>query len=289
MTSMLPNGGSFEQFHPVFKFYGEGSVFSEHVLKKLAVMDAENRNERSKKPVKGKFAAAREPNLTDTTGQANFRDQLRRMVPKVQQYLARRLSMAYLTGALSKGIISPTEIVNRVYLELFIQFEGAVSIAEDWEVMVYQVTDQVLDKEIAERDFERRHFIGLQHFEQWELSDFEEKFTIDADGELVMVEDLEDISIHQKVYDAEAVFIKEDENIEKAFLEQDKKTLHLLIKRELLSLTEKERSIFDLYWLGGLDIDRIAKIKMLEKDSIEKMLKKVTLKVKESLESRWKK
>ncbi|MEX2513044.1 MAG: hypothetical protein WD398_09070 [Cyclobacteriaceae bacterium] len=216
---------------------------------------------------------------------------IKRFLPKIQEYIVRRLNMAYATGALSKGDIPATEIVNMVYLEMMERSGTIPLIPKKLEIALFKVADETLAKALEEIRFEKEHFLTLHRFENREILEMEEKFTIDADGDLIMIEELDEVSYQSKQYDPEAVFLMDEEapmEIENILRQYDKVFIQQIIRKLLVNLAERERTVFDLFWLEGMDLDQIATIRRIPEDEVASLLKKVTLCIKEGLERRLK-
>ena len=196
--------------------------------------------------------------------------------------------MAHSTGLINKYGISLEEVIDVVYLTIFDRFEQGQKQAADLETWVYQIVDEVLDAQLMEKIFESEHLIYLQKMEDLELSGLEEKYSVDAEGELIMDEELDDVSYQQKLYNP-ADFIQDTgtlESIETQLSEYDKIKLQDEIKRYLIPLAEEERTIFDLFWIVGLSMKQIARIKKTTVPEVENILKRVGAHIRKKLSTR---
>lgn len=217
----------------------------------------------------------------------SFKSILNQKFPDFYPYIVRRLNMAELTGALGNSDYDANAIIESVYQGLYQRFEKMPEQLEQLKVWVYQIGEMILEETLQEEVFEERHSMKLSLLEDKELSDLDEIYTIDAEGELHLIEDLEE-EVNPKQYDLGAIL--EDfstlEEIDKILALQDRKVLHQEIKKVLIQLPESERTVFDLYWLGGMEIDQIAEIRGLSGPDTKSILRKVTMLVKHRLESR---
>lgn len=220
---------------------------------------------------------------------AEFRSLLNRSLPTLQQYIVRRLNMAHATGALSRLELNAEEILDILYIELFERYRERIA-DMNLETFIYRIVDEILEKQLDEKSYEKEHFVNLHQLENRELRDLEEKFTIDAEGEFVMIDELDDLSSSNKLYGLSWVYLTDEDaylSMENALQEYDKKFVHQEIRRQLMKLPETERTVFDLFWLEEMDLDQIAGIRNLSVSDIEHILKKVTLTVKEGLEQKF--
>ncbi len=217
-----------------------------------------------------------------------FQKLINKMLPALRTYVARRLNLAHSTGLIDKYGISPEEVIDMVYLTVYDRYEQNQKNIPDLETWVYQVVDEVLDDQLKEKAFEADHLVYLQKIEDLELSGLEEKFSTDAEGELIMDEDLDDISYQQRLYNP-ADFIQDTETLESIefqLSEYDKIKLHDEIQRQLISFAEEDRTIFDLFWIVGLSMKQISKIKNISVSQVEDTLKRVGAHIRKKLTKR---
>lgn len=223
----------------------------------------------------GKAGSDRLKQAKTEKDEAKFKYLINRILPSLRNYIARRLNMAHSTGLLNRHRIIPEEVIDMVYIRLYDEYTNLVP--KKLETWVYQTVDEVLEEQLREESYEKEYLVELQKIEDLELSGLEEKFTVDAEGELIMDEDLDDVSYTQKLYDP-VEFIEDNDTlefIESSFSEFDKKRLHDEIQRQLISLPEDERSVFDLFWIVGLSMTQISRIRDIPVSRVEEILKKV--------------
>jgi len=214
-----------------------------------------------------------------------FKKLMNKMLPALRNYIARRLNLAHSTGLIDKYGIVPEDVIDGVYLTLYDRFEQAHKNTSDLETWVFQIVDEVFNKQLNEKAFENENLVYLQRIEDLELSGLEEKYTADAEGELIMDEELDDVSYQQKLYHP-GDFIQDTEtldSIESELSEYDKIKLHDEIQRLLISLPEEERTIFDLFWIVGLSMKQIARVKSITVPQVEDTLKRVGAHIRKKL------
>jgi RNA polymerase sigma factor (sigma-70 family) len=237
---------------------------------------------------------AREDNLDDLRkakkdeNSRQFKSSINRMLPALGNYIARRLNMAHSTGLIHKRGIIPEEVIDQVYLKLYDHFGAHQDDLLDIETWAYKAADDVLEHQLNEKIFEREHLIYLQKQEDLELSSLEEKYTADAEGELLMEEEFDDVSYKTKFYDP-VEFLEDQEtlkSIESRLSEFDKKQLHKEIQKLLLKLPEEDRTIFDLFWIVGLPMNQIARIRNISLEKTEEALKRAGAHIRKNLKRR---
>jgi RNA polymerase sigma factor (sigma-70 family) len=243
-------------------------------------------NQNNKQEKKNQMNEIKKAKITKNANK--FKKLINKMLPALRTYIARRLNMAHSTGLINKYGISPEEVIDVVYLTLYDRVEQEQKHAADLETWVYQVVDEVLDAQLMEKIFESEHLIYLQKMEDLELSGLEEKYSVDAEGELIMDEELDDVSYQQKLYNP-ADFLQDTdtlESIENQLSEYDKIKMHDEIQRYLIPLAEEERTIFDLFWIVGLSMKQIARIKKISVPQVENILKRVGAHIRKKLSNR---
>jgi DNA-directed RNA polymerase specialized sigma subunit len=62
--------------------------------------------------------------------------------------------------------------------------------------------------------------------------------------------------------------------------------MHDEIQRYLIPLAEEERTIFDLFWIVGLSMKQIARIKKISVPQVENILKRVGAHIRKKLSNR---
>jgi RNA polymerase sigma factor (sigma-70 family) len=215
----------------------------------------------------------------------HFKSSINRILPDLSNYIARRLNIAHSTGLIDKRGVSPEEIIDMVYLKLYDNYDLFRGSFSDLETWTYQAVDEVLEDQLNEKAFERENLVYLQKLEDLELSGLEEKFTADAEGELIMIEDFDDVSYTRKLYDP-VEFLEDREtlkSIESILSEFDKVQLHKEIQKYLLTLPEEERTIFDLFWIVGLPMNQIARIRNISIAETEEALKRAGAHIRKKL------
>jgi DNA-directed RNA polymerase specialized sigma24 family protein len=201
-------------------------------------------------------------------------------LPAIQQYVRRRLKMAHAFRLVRNQAISPQELVDEIYLRIFEQFNAKPDAAEQLLPWMYRIADEVLAEQLQEIDFER-NLTDLNKIVWAEISSLEENFTAEADGDLVMVDELDIPTFNQAYYPAHTIIQEdagdntpaEDGKAQAALLEQlDERQAHQVISTTLANLPALQRSVFDLFWLEGMDPAEISFIKQISVQEVEALL-----------------
>jgi hypothetical protein len=206
-----------------------------------------------------------------------------RMYPYVKQ----RLKVAEDMGILPKNMYQSSGIIDEVILKIFENNIDKDIDVEQLSLMMFSMVNKKLF-DLFEDEKWHKNTISTKKLLEEELALLEERFTVDADWDLIMNEELDDISYHQN--DGEPSLLEVDEvqqNIadfldlkDKAFLKDgEKKNILRTMYRKLPLQTS---NVVDLYILGKLNLHEIATI--LDYEIIE--LKRIIDFVKERFKKR---
>ncbi len=198
-----------------------------------------------------------------------FNHLIKELLPSLKTYTMRYLKTH---GHNIKLKISVQEILDEVYINLFDRFNERPSTINNISSWIYGITHEFLERYLEENiiKFEQ---LDISILAANELKSLEEEYTVDADGEIVLLEELDDISYMNKNYGAE--MLPND-----AFISYPE--IHPLSKDIYLALEdcdEKQRMIFEMYWLDELSEDEIGKSMGINNSEVEKIIKNVTNKI----------
>ncbi len=198
-----------------------------------------------------------------------FNHLITELIPALRTYILRYLKTH---GHDIKLILTIQEIIDEVYIFLFDKFNERPALTENITSWVYSTAKEYLDKMLSENTVKNEQ-MDISMLAAMEIKSFEEKFTAGADGELIMLEDLDDISYLNEHYGHE--IFPEDALI-------DHPEIHPLsedIKEALENCEEKEKMIFEMYWLDELSKQEIGNALGMNVNTIKKIIKNVTDKV----------
>ncbi len=209
----------------------------------------------------------------DCTGlAAAFLDELTR-------YCANRLRTAVAQGVIRRGMYSANDLTDEVYLRVCRQF-GKVG-PEDLDrikIEMFRTANTLLD-EIISTESVSLQGLNIGDVLRDELRAMEEKYTIDAEGELIPYEDLDDISYQQEREEGEFYLLEpgfEDELIKALDLEESVIRADDRYRRRLaglyLNLPAMSRLLLDLSTRGGLSVEEIARVCTLETDEVRQTI-----------------
>lgn len=191
------------------------------------------------------------------------------IVHLLHPYVKQRIRVGENLGILPRNMYKSNEIIDEVVLEIY---EQGLQKSEEKEALRMIMFERINSRINALFKSEEWHqdSISTKIILEEELKQLEENFTIDADNDYVMNEDLDDISYHQNdkqhtelPYDDSEEGIRTLLGIESVKKENnwtDRKSL----RRLYYKLSLNSSNIVDLYVLGKLSFQEIAVIMDLD-------------------------
>ena len=203
------------------------------------------------------------------------------IIPLLHPYVKQRIRVGENQGILPRNMYKSNEVIDEVVLEIY---EQGLQKSNENEALRMIMFEKVVRRLNLLFESEEWHVdsISTKIILEEELKQLEENFTMDGDNELVMNEDLDDISYHQN--DKENTTLPYDEaeegmrsllgpEIAKQVVDwDDRKSLRKLYYK----LPLNSSNIVDLYVLGKLSYQEIAwilKIDILEVKQIINFVK----------------
>ncbi len=206
---------------------------------------------------------------------------------RLYPYVKQRLKVAENMGILPKNMYQSTGIIDDVVVKIY-----EMTVDEDIDVnqlnlMMFSMTNKKL-LDLFEKEKWHKKSISTRKLLEEELAQLEEKFTVDANWDLIMNDELDDISYHQE--NEEPSLLQSDEvqqNIvdflelkDKAFLKDE--TKQDMLRKMYRTLPLQTSNVVDLYIIGKLNLQEIATI--LDSEIIE--LKRIIDFVKDKFKKR---
>jgi len=184
-------------------------------------------------------------------------------------YVKQRIRVGENLGILPRNMYKSNEIIDEVVLEIYEQGLQKSKEKEELRLIMFEKVNSRINA-LLESEQWHQDSISTKIILEEELKQLEENFTMDADNDYVMNEDLDDISYHQN--DKQQTSLPYDDaeegirtllgidTIKKESYRTDRKSLRRLYYK--LPLTSS--NIVDLYVLGKLSFQQIAVILKLD-------------------------
>jgi len=206
-----------------------------------------------------------------------FAELLQKNLPGVKNYISRRLKMAQLTSLLKTRQLTLEDLTDELYLQVFEKFDQRPKDKVVFLPWVFKLADEIIEKHLKETEFEKEHTAShIEKLVKDEYKTLEENFSANAEGQPVMLEEMDEQTYQGDYYHWEDIFT---EDSEEELLEQidrhDIEDAHEVISLLLARLPALERSVFDLYILESKTIEEIAYIKGRPEKEIGEIIEKV--------------
>lgn len=192
-------------------------------------------------------------------------------------YVKQRLKVAESLGIIPKNMYKSSEIIDDVVLEIYENKTDKKIDINQLKLMMFSMSNKKLFKLFKNEEW-HKNSISTKVLLDEELALLEEKFTIDSGFDLIMNEELEDISYHQ--HDGEPHLLESDAiqfdiadflDLKDKLFFKDKGKQNLVLKM-YGELSLQSSNIVDLHVLGKLKLDEICKILVLHITEVEKVI-----------------
>jgi len=219
---------------------------------------------------------------------SHFKDAFMKLMPDIKAYVSKNLKMAERKGVIAKGSYQADDFINDLYLYTYEHIDN-ISEATDFHSWLYKQADELLNDTFIYESLEESYIEDLEALSESEWQMLEEKFTRDADGDLIMMEELDDPSYPKVNYEAADFFVEDQEAvlIERLDDEISKERLYNHVNIVLEKLPVVAQSIFDLKTVRGFELEEIAKIKRMPLSQVNELFKEAQYQIKKSIASRF--
>ncbi len=236
--------------------------------------------------------------VTDTYAQlAEFREAgdkssfnmtLLKILPEVKRYVSKNLQTALNKGSIPKNKYNTDGFINELFIKAYDHFDEVAN-KKELHPWLFKKADELLEDVLTEEEFDDFFFKNIDNYSKPEWDAMEQKFSTDGDGDLVMLEELEDISYDKHDYVLKDIFIEDDreamvEKLDKK-LDEEKKRHH--INMVLLQLPDPMRRVFELFNEHHFELDEIAQIRNTTVAEVETFLADARKILKTSLLNRY--
>ena len=217
-----------------------------------------------------------------------FKDAFMKLMPDIKAYVSKNLKMAERKGVIVKGSYQADDFINDLYLYTYEHIDN-ISEETDFHSWLFKQADELLNDTFIYENLEESYTEELEGLSESEWQMLEKKFTRDADGDLIMMEELDDPSYPKVNYKAADFFVEDQEEvlIERLDEEISKERMHNHISIVLEKLPVLIQSIFDLKTARGFDLEEIAKIKRMQLSRVNELFQEAQYQIKKSIASRF--
>ena len=215
--------------------------------------------------------------LREKSSQTIFDKKVLSILQYLHPYVKHRIYVAEATRILPKNMYSSNGIIDDSIIKLYKnRFEPDAELS-GIKLHLFEIVDEHL-KQLFKSESFHKNTISTDSILKEELHSLEEPYTVNADMEYIMSEDLEDISYKQDDgYAHLFLYADKEVSILKAFNLNHTPTKHTkkLFSKFYSWFPLATSNIIDLYVFGNLNYEEIAKIEHLEVTDVEQIFETV--------------
>ena len=202
-------------------------------------------------------------------------------------YVKHRLYIAGSTGIIPKNMYTSNGIIDDAIAQFYEKGYDIDSDVSAIKLKLFKIVDANLNTLFKKEAF-HKNTISTNSILEEELDDLEEKYTMDADWDFVMNEELSDISYKQEDHKHKHLFLYDDNErsilnafeVEEESLDNTKQILGSLYSWMPLNVS----NIIDLLVFGKLTFKEIAKVRSIEVKRVEFIFEEVKRRFKEHID-----
>jgi len=226
--------------------------------------------------------------LKKEENKSSFNELMLKILPQVKIYIVKKLNKAIKDGTIPKGKYKADDFIDQLYIETFDHIDE-IENEKDLYPWLFKKVDELLEDTKIDEEFDDFFFKNIDNYSKQEWDAMEEKYSRDADGDFVMLEELDDISYNKNNYTLNNVFVenKEPQIIEALDKKLSEERIHKHIQMVVQQLPERMQTVFDLAASHQFKPSDIAKIKKISTQEVVKLLNKTRDTIKISLKKRF--
>jgi RNA polymerase sigma factor (sigma-70 family) len=211
------------------------------------------------------------------------------IVHLLHPYAKQRIRVGEKLGYFPRNMYKSSEIIDEVVLEIYEKGVHKSKDADALRIIMFDLLNSKMSSLYKSEEWHKESFSTKLILEE-ELRKMEENFTSDAGNDLIMNEDLDDISYHQNNGGPKDLPYDESEEGIKTFLGLDQiekfreKSDRNDLRKVYYKLPVNTSNIVDLYILGKLSFHEIATILKMEVSEVKEIVNSVRETIKNQLE-----
>jgi len=211
--------------------------------------------------------------------EANFEEFYKKssaIIPSLKKFAASKLNLAEKEGLIDKGFYDANEILDEVFMEVFKVYSKEINENKLRQTLFLRTIQKINHKIEKENQFNEN--LNIDTILKDELNLLKENYSVEADGDYIFDEDLDDISYKQNSFNP-AHFIldqpmeleitgKLDINDTPLFSDRTR----ALFGATFYTLPPISKNIIELYVFGNLDISEISETLKVNEDTVSKVI-----------------
>lgn len=200
-------------------------------------------------------------------------------IPSLKKFAASKLKLAENEGLIDRGFYDPNEILDEVFLEIFKLYSNNMDEKQLRHTLFLRTIQKINHKIEKENQFAED--LNIDTILKDELNLLKEDYSVEADGDYVFDEDLDDISYKQSSFTPAEFILDQPMELEitgkldltETPLSTDKS--RALFGATFYTLPPISKNIIELYVFGNQDILEIAETLKVSEDTVRKVIDRV--------------
>jgi len=203
------------------------------------------------------------------------------IIAQIHPYVKHRLYTAETRGIIPHNMYTSTGIIDDGIVELYEKYEGKISDNQEIKLKLFSIVSNRLST-LFKRESVYKDAINTNQILEEELKLLEENYELDFNNDIIMEEELDDISYQQKNFQKqEFLYNDAEKNIINSLDIHDSRIEISDDKRKAFNkiynwLPLKTSNILDLFVFGKLTYDEIARVKDVNPISVKKTIQSVS-------------
>ncbi|WP_426430686.1 hypothetical protein ACPX19_14160 [Winogradskyella sp. HB-48] len=214
--------------------------------------------------------------LSAKSAQTTFDKKVLTAVQHLHPYVKHRIYIAESTGILPKNMYSSNGIIDECIITLYSKGFNIEAEYSAVRLELFKLVDNYMN-ELFKKEVFHKNTISTDDIRKNEIAKLGEDYTVDADLDLILNTELNDISYRQDMDNELYLYEDKETSILNAFEVKDLSTKQSpkVFSRFYSWLPINISNIIDLYIFGNLEFDEIAKIKNITTSRIELIFERV--------------
>jgi len=208
-----------------------------------------------------------------------FNETIISLIPTLKSYI---LNYLVENGLGKKSELTLPELIDEIYLMLYDSITERPTdntLVLGW---IFSKTKKWLDNFLVQSANANLGQIDTQSLAMQEISSLEEKFTMDADGELIMFEELDDISF----FNEQMVLHHEKSEYDNLLLTQENiSALNETVQKVVKSIDREDKLIYEMYWFNDMTEQEIAETMGWQLEKVLHTIKTISKQIFSTLKS----
>ncbi|MEZ7505557.1 sigma-70 family RNA polymerase sigma factor [Flavobacterium sp. Arc2] len=226
--------------------------------------------------------------LKNEGDEPNFNALVLKIMPEIKKYVTGQLNTAIKKGHFSKNKFKADDIIDQLFITIYDNIED-VKHEKDFYLWLFKKTNELLDDIIVEEEFDEFFFKNIDDYSKPEWDEMQENYSTDGGGDLLMIEELDDMSYNHNDYTLNHVFVEDNQKalIEKIDKDISAEEIQNHIAMVLHNLPYSMRNVFELFNSQQLELEEIAQIRNNTLEEVEQLLNEAKKIIQVSLLNRY--